>query len=465
MKPDMKSLLADLRAILTPEQLLTDPAAQAPYLEEWRGKFHGQTFAVVKPCNAQQVARIVQLCAEHRVGLVPQGGNTGACGGAVPNPNKHELLINLSNLDQIRNVNANDFSMTAEAGCTLATIKQAAANVNRHFALDIAAAAQCQIGGNLATNCGGVNVLRYGNIREQCLGLEVVLPNGDIWHGLSRLHKDNSGYDLKNLIIGSEGSLGIITAAALKLHPQPMQIHSAWLNVASPKAALDVLTLLREQFGNTVSTCELMPQLAVDFALKYGECTLPDEAPNTSPWYLLIEIEQTVAGSDVQTVFAKFLQDYAARPLVDASAAWKIRKTIPYAQRSAGGSIKHDVSIAVSDVPDFLAAATAAVEKRLPNIRVCAFGHLGDGNIHFNLSQPEQADTHEFLGRWEEFNAIVHDIVAEFNGSFAAEHGVGQLKISAMQRYKDPAELAAMRAIKQALDPYNIMNPGKLIAL
>lgn len=460
MKPAVTSLMNDLYTRLSPKQLLTLPEEQADYLQEWRGKFHGKTPAVVLPNNTEEVAEIVQLCAHHRVGIVPQGGNTGACGGASPSPEGDEILLNLSRLDTIRCVDADDFSLTAEAGCTLADIQRAAADHNRLFALDIAPAEHCQIGGNLATNCGGVNVLRYGNARQQCLGLEAVLPNGAIWHGLTRLHKDNSGYDLKNLIIGSEGTLGIITAATLKLHPRPNQTHTAWLNLESPAEALKAFAQLREQFGNAVSTCELMPQLAVDFAVNYANCT----APATSPWHLLVELEQETVGDDMQLTFEKFISTYSTTPMTESAAAWRIRKAIPYAQRSAGGSIKHDVSVAVSDVPDFLTAATQAVEARLPGIRVCAFGHLGDGNIHFNLTQPEGMDTTEFLAHWDEFNKIVHDVVADFDGSFAAEHGVGQLKTDALRHYKDPTALQIMQAIKSALDPHNIMNPDKVIS-
>lgn len=465
----MKPLLDSLAAILQPTQIVVDANGQAPYLREWRGKFNGQTLAVLRPDSTQQVSQIVQLCAKHRVGIVPQGGNTGACGGAAPSADGSQVVLSLENLNRIRHVRADDFSLTAEAGCTLATIQQQARDVNRLFALDIAPADTCQIGGNLATNCGGVNVLRYGNVRAQCLGLEAVLPNGDIWHGLTRLRKDNRGYDLRDLLIGAEGTLGVITAATLKLHPKPVATHSAWLAVPSPAAALQIFNELREQFGNAVSTCELMPQLAVDFAVQYQNCL----QPKPSPWHLLVELEQQQIGQNMRDTFASYLQKHRSVVLDDAAPYWHIRKSIPYAQRFAGGSIKHDVSVAVNDVPDFLAAATKQVKARLPDIRVCAFGHLGDGNIHFNLSQPATRPTDksedksrlqaDFLARWDEFNEIVHDVVAEFGGSFAAEHGVGQLKTDDMRRYQDPAALAAMQSIKRALDPFNIMNPGKVI--
>lgn len=456
----MQALLDSLNNELNAEQILLTEQAKAPYLQEWRGKFHGQTLAVVKPNNVEEVAAIVRHCARLRVGIVPQGGNTGACGGAAPSVVGDELLLSLDNLNRIRVVHADDFSLVAEAGCTLAAVQQAARAVNRRFALDIAAAERCQIGGNLATNCGGVNVLRYGNVRAQCFGLEAVLPNGDIWHGLSRLHKDNRGYDLKDLLIGSEGTLGVITAASLKLFSRPIETHSAWVPLPSPQVALRCFTVLREQFGDAVSTCELMPQFAVDLAVRYSDC---QAIGASAPWYLLIELEQQVAGQAMRQAFQQFLHDYNVAPLADVRPAWQIRKSIPYAQRHAGGSIKHDVSVPVQSVPDFLMQATAAVETLLPGIRVCAFGHLGDGNIHFNLTQPEGADKDQYLARWDEFNELVHAIVADYGGSFAAEHGVGQLKAGALPRYLDPTEWAAMQAIKQALDPLGIMNPGKVL--
>ena len=446
--------------------------AQAPYLQEWRGVFHGRAAAVVAPGSTDEVAAVMRLCHEAGIGVVPQSGNTGLCGGAAPDPSGSQILLSLRRMHRVREVDWANDTLTAEAGCVLATLQRAASTADRLFPLSLAAEGSCMLGGNLATNAGGTNVLRYGNARDLCLGLEVVLADGRVWHGLTGLRKDNSRYDLKDLFIGAEGTLGVITAAVLRLFPRPRQIQTALLALDSPATAVALLPALREAGGDTLTACELMSRTSLAMALAHiPGCRDPFDA--THPWYLLVELSTPQAGDGLRGALEKalsrelehghILDAVVAESMDQARALWHLRESIPEGQRCEGASIKHDVSVAVSQVPAFLEAASTQVETALPGIRVCPFGHIGDGNIHFNLSQPEAMDAGAFRARWDDCNRIVHDVVTAMGGSIAAEHGVGQLKVAELERLKDPVELELMRSVKRALDPTGIMNPGKVV--
>lgn len=464
-----ESLRRRLREQVDAAGWIEDSESMAAYLRERRGLFAGAAEAVVRPASTAEVAAVVGVCHEAGVGVVPQGGNTGLCGGASPGAG--QIVLALDRLNRIREVAPADFTLTAEAGCILAAVQAAARTAGRLFPLSYAAEDRCQIGGNLATNAGGMNVLRYGNARDLCLGLEVVLADGRVWSGLSRLRKDNSGLDLKDIFIGAEGTLGVITAATLKLFPLPRSRASAMIGLADPAAAVATLARLREASADALTACELMARRPVAFALRHDEdCREP--FPAVYPWYLLVDLTSARPDDDLagllQQSLAQAVGDglaqafaVAAEPAA-AAALWRIRKAIPDAQRREGASIKHDVSVPVSSIPQFLERATAAVQAELPGVRPCPFGHVGDGNIHFNLSQPPEMDARAFLDLWDHFNGIVHDIVAGMGGSFAAEHGVGRLKPHWLARYKSPEEIGLMHALKQAWDPRNILNPGKL---
>lgn len=461
-------LLETLTDALGADAVLRPGSAMAPYLRERRGLYQGRAAAVVRPADTAAVAAAVRLCREHGAAVVPQGGNTGLCGGAVGDADA--VLLSLERLDRIRRVDAEDFTLTADAGCTLAAVQQAAADAGRLFPLSYAAEAECQIGGNLATNAGGMNVLRYGNARDLVLGIEVVLADGRVWNGLRRLRKDNSGYDLKDLFIGAEGTLGIITAAVLKLFPQPRHRATALLALDDPAAAVTLLARLREASGDAVTTCELMGRTPLAFALDYGEgCVEPFDA--AYPWYLLVELTSSRRHDDLPGLLADALDApnaavrewRLAASAGEAAAFWHLRNSIPGAQKGAGASIKNDVSVPVSRVPALIEEAGRAVAARAPGVRICAFGHVGDGNIHFNLTRPEDGDDDAFLARWEELTRCVHDVTVQLEGSFAAEHGIGRLKPAEVARLKDPVEQELMRALKAALDPADRLNPGKVV--
>lgn len=466
------ALLDRLAAALGGDAVLRAPEAKAPYLRERRGRFQGQAAAVLRPADTAGVAAAVRACAEAGVGVVPQAGNTGLCGGAAPDAGGRQVILSLERLDRIRAIDPSDYTLTAEAGCVLADVQAAAAAADRLFPLSYAAEGDCRIGGNLATNAGGMNVLRYGNARDLALGLEVVLPDGQVWNGLRRLRKDNSGYDLKNLFIGAEGTLGIITAAVLRLFPHPRHRATALVGLDRVEDALALLAALRGEAGDTLTAFELIGRTPISFALRHGEgCHEP--FATVYPWYVVLEMTSSRRHDDLPGLLAEALAvahraghasewRVAAGPAA-CEALWRLRKAVPAAQRPEGGSIKHDVSVPVSRVPAFIRRATETVEARLPGIRPCAFGHAGDGNIHFNLSQPVGADTGAFLARWDEFNRLIHDVAAELDGSFAAEHGVGQLKPAEVARLKSPVEVALMRRLKAALDPADILNPGKVV--
>ncbi len=461
-----------IRAVVGPAGWTTDPDEMAPHLVEERGLYRGRALMVVRPASTQQVADIVRICAEAELPIVPQGGNTGLVGGGVPHEQGDEIVLNLSRMNRVRAVDPLNHTITVEAGCILADVQRAAEQADRLFPLSLGAEGTCQIGGNLSTNAGGIGVLRYGVARDLVLGLEVVLPDGRIWDGLTGLRKDNTGYDLKHLFIGAEGTLGIITATVLKLFPRPRSVETAFIGVPDPAAAIELLARMRAGTGDCVTAFELISRTGLEMVLRHIPGTT-DPLADRHPWYVLMEASSGEATGGLRTNVETVLAEAAEAGLVrdatiaasgeQARALWRLRETLPEAQKPEGGSIKHDVSVPVSKVPEFIARATSACEAALPGIRVVAFGHVGDGNIHFNLSQPIGADRDAYLARWAEFNRIVHDIVADLGGSISAEHGIGRLKRDELVRYKSPVAIEVMRTLKRALDPKGIMNPGKVI--
>jgi D-lactate dehydrogenase (cytochrome) len=461
-------LLDRFAAIVGSKYLITDPMAQEPYLVELRGLFHGHTPAVLRPGTIAEVAAILKLANETRTAVVPQGGNTGLVGGQIPGAG--ELVLSLTRLDRIREVDATSNTMTCEAGVVLAKAQDAAAAAGRLFPLSLAAEGSCTIGGNLSTNAGGTAVLAYGNARDLVLGLEVVLADGRVWNGLSKLKKDNTGYDLKNLFVGAEGTLGVITAAVLKLFPRPRAVETAYVGLASPADALALFNLAGERAGGTVTSFELMSRMSVEFALLHGPgCRDPLGMPH--PWYVLIELSSQAAGlrSALEDLLGAAAEQgrvsdaTIAASLDQRKAFWHLRDTLSDVQRFEGGSIKHDVSVPIAAVPEFIAQASAAVEALIPGCRPAAFGHLGDGNVHFNVSQPIGGDAAQYLARWDEMGAVVNRIVTKLHGSISAEHGIGQLKRDLLPEVKDPVALDLMRALKRTLDPNGILNPGKVL--
>ena len=452
------------------DALLTGADAQ-PYFTDWRGRYSGAALAVVFPSTTQQVSEIVRLCAAQQIAIVPQGGNTSLCGASVPLPQGDQIVLNLSRMDQIRATDAINYTMTVEAGCKLASIYQAAEQANRLFPLGLTAiAAHCEIGGNLSTNAGGVGVLRYGSARDLVLGLEVVLPDGRIWNGLRSLRKDNTGYDLKHLFMGAEGTLGIITAAVLKLFPRPQSTATACVGIASPEAAVRLLAYMRATCGQALSGFEIISRNCLDLVFRHIEDT-QEPFRRSYEWYLLIKVDN-VQQSSPESVLRDSLLSFGGEVLafavesdpVQVERWWKLRKNISEAQKREGLSIKHDVSVPVSRVAELISQASVALRASFEGIRIVAFGHMGDGNIHYNASMPDAEKNKAFIEQYEhQLNAIVYEVVARLGGSISAEHGLGQLKREAIREYKDPLELELMRTIKQALDPQGLMNPGKVI--
>jgi len=460
------SLPESLSGVVGAAHVLTDPAELAPFLTDWRGRYHGRAQCLVRPGNSGEVAAVVRLCAAAGVPIVPQGGNTSHCGAATPDGEGQAVLLCLSRLNRILAVDATNNTITVEAGCLLAAVQDAARAADRLFPLALASEGSCQIGGNLSTNAGGVQVLRYGNTRDLTLGLEVVLPSGDIWNGLRGLRKDNTGYDLKQLFIGAEGTLGIITAAVLKLFPLPTRQVTAWLNLATPAAAVELLNRAKRAFDAQLTACELVSETALGLVLKH----IPDASRPTaaSPWYVLAEFseaEPAAVGDWLATQLADGLVGDGVIAQSDAQAGklWALRENISEAQKIEGISIKHDISVPVSRLPEFLNIADGELERAFPGIRVVAFGHVGDGNLHYNLSRPDAQDNAAFIACQPAVNRLVHDTVHALDGSISAEHGIGQLKREELLRYKSPVEMALMRSIKQALDPNGLMNPGKIL--
>ncbi|MDP1607061.1 MAG: FAD-binding oxidoreductase [Rhodocyclaceae bacterium] len=458
-----------LRVIVGAAHVLTDAFDIASYCTDWRGRYSGQPLCVVKPADTDEVAAVVRACAAANVAIVPQGGNTGLCGGATPIGG--EVLVSLTRLNRIRAIDTDNNTLTVEAGCTLASVKAAAAEADRLFPLSLAAEGTATIGGNLATNAGGVQVLRYGNARELCLGLEVVLPDGRLWDGLRGLRKNNTGYDLKQLFIGAEGTLGLITAAVLKLFPQPTHTATAWAAVPAPAAAVALLALLREKLGDRLTAFELIGRPALDLVLKNIPASR-DPLISRPQWQVLIEIVDAMPcalADALENALAAGIEAghasdaVVAQSLTQAHALWALREGIPTAQKIEGLSIKHDISVPISRLPEFIAQADAALAAAFPGVRIVCFGHLGDGNLHYNPSNPNAADNAAFIAQSAAVNRLVHDIAHDLGGSISAEHGIGQLKRAELPRYKSAVEMDLLRAIKQALDPRGLMNPGKIL--
>ncbi|KFC73374.1 D-2-hydroxyglutarate dehydrogenase [Bosea sp. LC85] len=464
-------VLDRMAGIVGARNIIADPDAMLPYLKEWRDLFRGKATAVVRPGSTEEVAAIVRLAAETGTMLVPQGGNTGLVGGQIPITEGREIILSLQRLDKVRAVDAEGDTMIVEAGVTLQRAQEAAEAAGRLFPLSLASEGTCTIGGNLSTNAGGTAVIAYGNARELCMGLEVVLADGRIWNGLRQLRKDNTGYDLKNLFIGAEGTLGVITAAVLKLFPLPAARATAFLALPGPAEALALLNAAKAGAGGTLTTFELMPRTGLDFVLRHAAGTR-DPLAEPSPWYVLMEVSaQSATGLDeaVESFLGEALENGLITDAVLAGSLeqrkdfWKLREMLSEVQRFEGGSIKHDISVPLHATPDFLARAIATVEAMIPGCRPVPFGHLGDGNIHFNVSQPVGADKEAFLARWDEVNHAVHAIVTEMHGSISAEHGIGRLKRYLLPSVKDPVELALMKTLKATLDPQGILNPGAVL--
>ena len=461
-------LIDKLKSIVGSDGWTTDPHDLEPHLTEWRDTWRGATPIMVAPDSTAAVARVIVACREAGVAVVPQGGNTGLCGGAIPDPDGSQVLLSLTRMNRIRSLSAPDHSMVAEAGCTLANLQAAASAAGRFFPLSLAAEGSCQIGGNLSTNAGGINVLRYGTARDQALGLEVVLADGTIWDGLRALRKDTAGYDLKHLFIGSEGTLGIITAATLRLYPAVRNVHTALAALDDAGRSIELLSLLRQRLADRVQAFELIPERAVRYVLQHiSSCRFPLELANA--WYVLLEVadcddEEQLNRCLMSGIESGMLADaVVAKNAHEAAEMWRLRHAISEAQKREGASLKHDVSVPVSSVAEFIREAERAVLAASPGVRVVAFGHVGDGNVHFNLSQPRGADPGPFLARRDELAAVVYDVVGRYNGSISAEHGIGQAKREHLRHFKSETELTLMRTIKKALDPGNLLNPGKVI--
>ncbi len=451
-----------------------DPGADLSAWEaDWRGRARGRALAVVRPGNTAEVAAVVKACAAAGASLVPQGGNTGLVVGSVPDGSGTQVLLSLTRLNAVRALDAANLTLTVEAGCVLQTVQQTADQAGLLFPLSLAAEGSCTIGGNLATNAGGTQVLRYGNARDLCLGLEVVTAQGDIWHGLSGLRKDNTGYDLRDLFIGSEGTLGVITAATLKLFPQPLARLTAWAALPSLDAAVALLGLAQRHLGAGLTGFEVMGQFALGLVDKHFPA-LRVPLWRDSPFCVLLENSDSESEAHARQQFERLLEvaleqglvsdAVVAESLAQARGLWHIRESIPLAQAQEGLNIKHDISIPVSRIPAFCAETDALLAREIPGVRLVNFGHLGDGNLHYNVQAPEHADAAEFLRTQEsQVNHLVFDAVSRYHGSISAEHGVGSLKVDTLPQHKDPVALALMRTIKQALDPLNTMNPGRVL--
>jgi len=471
VKPTPETL-ERLAAVVGPRYALNTETDMAPYLSEWRDKYVGRAAMVLRPASREEVSGILTIANETRTAIVPQGGNTGLVGAQIPFEHGHEVVLSLSRLDRIRSIDPANNTLTTEAGAVLARIQEAAEEADRLFPLSLGAEGSCQIGGNLSSNAGGTQVLAYGNARELTLGLEVVLADGRILDVLGALRKDNTGYDLKDLFIGAEGTLGVITAAVLKLFPRPRSIATAFAGAASPAKAVDMLALAQDLSANRVTGLEIVPRIGLDMVLKHMRGAR-DPFDKPYPWYLLIELSGGMAPDDMEGVLGEVLEAGLERNLIEDAvpaaseaqrrAFWDLRNKLSESQKPEGASIKHDVSVPVSRLARFLKEAIEAAERVVPGSRPVPFGHLGDGNIHFNVSQPKGMSSKKFLGKWDEMNEAVHAVVLAHHGSISAEHGIGRLKRDLLGEVKDDVALDVMRALKATLDPNNILNPGKLL--
>jgi FAD/FMN-containing dehydrogenase len=470
---DDQDAISRLKAALGPKGFLEGAEAMARYLVDWRGLYRGPALLVARPASTAEVSACMRICSEAGIAVVPQGGNTGLVGGSVPRPEDARcILLSLERMNAVRSLDALDFTITVEAGCILQNIQKAADAADRFFPLSLGAEGSCQIGGNLSTNAGGIQVLRFGMARDLVLGLEVVLPDGEVWDGLAGLRKDNTGYDLKQLFVGSEGTLGIITAAVLKLFPKPRAIETAFVAVRDPAAAIELLSRMRAGTGDVVTAFELIDRGILDLVFR----NIPgnsDPLAQRHDWYVLTEAFGA-EGSDglrdaVEQVLGRAMEDGLVLDAALASsgaqrqAFWKIREDMADAQKHEGVPIRHDVAVTVSRVPEFLARAIPACREALPGARIIAFGHAGDGNIHFNLLPPRDGDKAAFQGEMARMNRVVHDIVVDMGGSISAEHGIGRLRRDELHHYKSPVALRMMRALKATLDPRNLLNPGKIV--
>jgi FAD/FMN-containing dehydrogenase len=461
-------LIERLKTIVGAKGWTCDERELLPHVTEWRDRYQGKTSMMVSPESASQVSDVVVACRDAGVAIVPQGGNTGLNGGAVPDKSGDQILLSLSRMNRIRHIEPDNFSLIAEAGCVLADVQNAAKNVDRFFPLSLGAEGSCQIGGNLSTNAGGLNVLRYGTAREQALGLEVVLADGTVWDGLRTLRKNTAGYDLKQLFIGSEGTLGIITAASLRLYPIPGHMTTVLLAIDSPHNAVELLAHLRSRLSDQLHRFELIPSRAIRYVRRhipgihfpFGE---------SSPWYALLEFSIEPGADEFESTLMRFIEDGIASDAViakndtEAEQLWRIRHSISEAQKLEGASLKHDVSVPLNCVARFIESAELAVLRFMPDARVVAFGHIGDGNVHFNVSQPKESEATTFLQNRDEIEKLVFDEVAKLGGSISAEHGVGIFKREHLSEYIGPIELQLMKTLKSALDPDGVLNPGKVV--
>lgn len=472
LNPPSRALIERLTTIVGPAHALTDPDQQLPYLREWRDLYAGRTPLVLRPGSTAEVAQILALANAERVAVVPQAGNTGLVGGQVPFETGHEIVLSVGRLKGMRKIDAAGYSMTVEAGLTLAEAQAAADTAGRLFPLSLPSEGSCQIGGNLGTNAGGVGVLAYGNARSLVLGLEVVLADGQVWNGLNALKKDNTGYDLRDLFIGSEGTLGIITAAVLKLFPRPAEKATAMVALSELEYALELFALAQDGAGRALTAFEFIPRILIEFVTRH----IPgarDPFATAYPWYALLEISGARADGQAARGLETILTDAVERGLVldtvlagslaQARDLWRLREGISESQKPEGGNIKHDVSVPIARISEFVTRANAIVERICPGARPLPLGHFGDGNVHYNIAQPPGMDKSRFLALWEEMTRAVHDLVVEMGGSISAEHGVGRMKRAELARLKSPIEMDLMRRIKTAFDPNGILNPGKVL--
>jgi FAD/FMN-containing dehydrogenase len=469
--PDLHTL-GELKGAVGSGAWLDAPEAVAPYLTDFRRLYHGSTPLVLQPRSVEEVAQILRICNREEVAVVPHGGNTSYCGGATPDEAGSQIVLSLRRLNRVRQLDATNYSMIIEAGCTLAEAQNAAREAERLFPLSLGSEGTAQIGGNLSTNAGGTAVLRYGMMRDLVLGLEVVLADGRILAGLKSLRKDNTGYDVKSLFVGAEGTLGIITAACLKLFPQPADTATALVGIDSPQKALDLLARLRTTAGDQVTSFELMPRLAVELTVQHVP-GVADPLDQNTPWYLLIELSSPNPRQDLNTLLTGALEAAAAAGTIEdamlatsiaqAQAMWKLRESVPEAQRRHGASLKHDVSVPVSAIPALIEEGSALVHRLAPEGDVISYGHAGDGNLHFNVGQKPGTDIKSFIARGPVLELAMFDLVESLGGSISAEHGIGRLKAAEFARRADPVELAVMHELKRALDPKGILNPGKVL--
>ena len=472
----MSALIDQLRAVVGAANVLTDGDLSA-WEQDWRKRSRGKALAVVRPANTREVAEVVRACVAAGTPIVPQGGNTGLALGSTPDASGAELVLSLQRMNAVRGIDAANLTATVEAGCVLQALQESAEKAGFLFPLSLAAEGSCTIGGNLATNAGGTQVLRYGNARDLCLGLEVVTPEGEIWDGTSGLRKDNTGYDLRDLLIGSEGTLGIITAATVKLYPLPAARLTAWAAVPSLEQAVTLLELAHRQLGAGLTGFEVMGRFALGLVARhFPALRVPFIEQDDVPYCVLLENSDSESEDHARARFEALLESaleagcvsdaVVAENLTQAHQLWHVRESIPLAQAEEGLNIKHDISIAVSRIPAFVAETDALLAREVPGVRLVNFGHLGDGNLHYNVQAPAGGDSKAFLRQHEDrINALVYEAVAKFGGSFSAEHGVGALKVDTLEKHKSPVALAMMRAIKRGLDPHNIMNPGRVIRM